>query len=144
MKISGRMWLAGLVLTAGLAAVVGGFLIVGPPGEARLRRMDDRRVSDLRDLQSAIVAHRTRTGTLPATLDALVEANVRQALPVDPVTSRPYAYATTDGAAYELCATFDRASANGRARDDDPFWAHGAGRQCFPFGAQNVHPNPRR
>ena len=139
MTAAKRGWLASLVAAAGIAAVVGGFLIVGSPGEARLRRIDDRRVTDLGDLQRAIDVYRTRTGTTPATLEALVLAKVRQVLPADPVTRKPYEYSTTGDSAFELCATFDRASAAEPAHGRDPLWSYGAGRQCFPLVAKDLN-----
>ena len=42
------------------AVVVAGFLVVGSPPEARLRRLDGRRVADLRDVQSAVNLYWTR------------------------------------------------------------------------------------
>lgn len=143
MTAPGRAWLAGLVLAAGAAAVAGGYVIAGPPGEARARRVDDRRVSDLGSLARAIDAHTARTGTLPATLEAIAPASARPALPADPITGRPYEYVPIDGSAYEICAYFDRASANGRWRGDDRFWAHDAGRQCFRLVAPSVSPRRR-
>ena len=144
MTAASRGWLAGLVAAAGVAAVVGGFVIVGSPGEARLRRIDDRRVTDLEDLQRAIDVYRTRTGTTPATLEALVQAKVRQALPADPVTGQSYEYSTRGDSTFELCATFDRASATESAHGDAPLWSHGAGRQCFPLVAKDLNRSQNR
>jgi len=47
-------------------------------------------------------------------------------------------------AAYELCATFDRASANGPSYVADPLWAHASGRQCFPLVAKDLNADRAR
>jgi len=88
--------------------------------------------------------HWSRTHRLPASLEELVTTGIRQAVPRDPVTQHPYEYRARDGAAYELCATFDRASANGPSYVADPLWAHASGRQCFPLVAKDLNADRAR
>jgi len=117
-----------------------GLLLVGSPGAERERRLDDRRVEDLRNIRTEIgslCVERTESGAtlkrpLPATLADLV-ADPRTVRPGirDPKTGEPYVYERLDDDTYRLCATFESA----RAVPFDPFWDHAPGRQCFKIDA---------
>lgn len=128
-----RPLLAGLVLAVVTAAVLEGFLMAGSPLEARRRRLDDRRVSDLREVQGAMNLHWTRTKTMPDSIESALKGLAWSQRPVDPVTAAPYEYRAIDATSYELCAVFDRASQDAPALSSsgDPFWSHSPGRQCF-------------
>jgi hypothetical protein len=130
---------AALAIAAG-AAIAGGFVLVGSPQDARLARLDDRRVADLQFIQRAVNLHWTRTKRLPDTVDAAT-ADTYPVEPVrDPVSKSAYGYRALDGSSYELCATFDRAAGERGYSVGDPFWSHGAGRQCFTLTV----PDPNR
>ena len=122
-----------------LAAVVVGAILLESPAQARLRRLDERRIDDLRDLALAIDAYWTREGQLPASLDDLSEAEriVREL--VDPESGEPYEYRVLGEKIFELCAVFARDTGeddrDGRYRS---FWLHGPGKQCFQLEAQDV------
>lgn len=130
MSLSARTVLGITAVTVAGAAVVGGFLLVGPPGEARAYRMDNRRVEDLRSASSAVDLHWNRTQALPASVDDATRARGSTDLLRDPVTGEPYAYRVVDDTHYELCAIFERASQEASSYGD-PIWAHASGRQCF-------------
>ena len=136
MTVSPRTALAGIELAAVTAAVIGGFLVVDSPQDARLQRLDDRRVSDLRQWSGAIDLYWTRRHDLPDSLDMTMKELARTDLPVDPVTAQPYEYRRIEGPSYELCAAFDRASREGSTVTGDPLSSHGAGRQCFTLRAR--------
>jgi hypothetical protein len=144
MTPSFRVLLAGLVLVVVAAAIAGGFFLIGPPSEARLHRLDDRRVSDLRELSSAVNVYWTRKRQLPSSLDATMAELYGGRPPVDPDTTEPYGYRAIDGNRYELCAVFDRASQDGAVARGDPFWSHTAGRQCFALDAKDLTKGPGR
>lgn len=112
------------------AAVVVGLVLVGTPGEQRLRRLDEQRASDLRRLVAAVDAYWNVNGALPAALEPLVDGRRLSALPRDPSTGAAYPYRPFDGSRYELCAAFDRPSV-----EADGFWSHGEGERCFSFDA---------
>jgi len=127
------------VSVAVLAAVVVGVVLLDSPAEARLRRLDERRVDDLRDLAFAVDAFWTREGQLPTSLGDLSEAERIVTEPIDPETGEPYEYRVLGEKSFELCAVF--------ARDTGPddrdgcyrsFWFHGTGRQCFQLEAQDL------
>lgn len=129
----------GSVLIA--ASVAGGFYLVGDPGTARLRRIDEHRIEALRAIQETVrqMVNRTVDGKstkqpLPKSIDEIAAYSrtrqyARELELADPVTSAPYAYRVVDENHYELCATFDLE----RDRDYDHFWNHPAGRHCFRF-----------
>ncbi len=142
MTVSPRAVLAGVVLAAVTAAVIGGFLVAGSPQEARLQRLDDRRLSDLRQWSGAINLYWSRRHELPDSLDLTMKELSRTDLPVDPVTTQPYEYRPVEGSSYELCAVFDRASREGSMVTGDPLSSHTSGRQCFTLRAGNVGRRP--
>lgn len=134
---------AGIAAGLAIATLGWGMWAVGSPQGERRRKLDERRVQQLRSIEDAI--DRIVRGTyderpadgpapllraLPATLDEVREAALpdRPAI-TDPATAEPYGYRVTGASTYELCATFDRA----REEDDDVRWNHPAGRHCFPI-----------
>lgn len=128
MKVQ-RLALVGSIVAVA-AAVVAGLLVAGSPAEQRLRRLDERRVNDLRFLASAADRYFEREEKLPAELDELVDGLFFTRVPTDPATRQPYEYRIVGPRQYELCAAFDRPS---RPELADDFWAHDAGLRCFSF-----------
>jgi hypothetical protein len=129
---------AALVLALG--TVVWGFSVAGSPSRARLLKLDERRVEDLRAIQSEIEnlclganrwaqpEDRRLEQPLPSTLEE-VEAKATLQRPDirDPQTGEPYGYEALDERRYRLCATFEAE----RDEDDAPAWNHPAGHHCF-------------
>lgn len=133
---SARLLVLGVSMAVA-AAIVAGLLLVGSPGEARLQKLDRKRVSDLYSIIDGVNLYWTRQRSLPPDLDALA-AETRFDNELDPETASPYVYRVLDPDRYEVCATFstecdpphDRCwdwQHGGRAEID----AHGAGEQCF-------------
>jgi hypothetical protein len=135
---------AALLLVAG--SVVLGFAMAGSPVTARQRRLDEKRVEDLRAIHRTIQEMATKTDkntktvtvirSLPKTLDEVAdfqrtkEAGRKLDL-VDPQTGAKYAYTVTGDKTYELCATFGLA----REKKQDLFWNHPAGKFGYKFDA---------
>ena len=120
-----------------IASIVAGVLVLDPPAEERLRRLDERRVNDLRQLAYAIDLHWTREGVLPSALDSqLAEIDANQI--ADPETGEAYGYRKVDEDTYELCATFSRDTSNEHLVSYREFWLHSEGRQCFQLKARDV------
>jgi hypothetical protein len=136
--ISLRTFVAAAVAAAGAAAIVAGVVLSGSPSEARRRRLDDRRIHDLRQISAAVDLHWTRTGRLPGRLADLPVHDGSEPSFRDPVTAQAYEYRTTGGATYELCAEFERPMAPSAGSGPAAFWAHGAGRHCFTLEARAV------
>ena len=135
----------GLLVITG--SVVLGFAMAGSPVTARLRRLDEKRIEDLRAIHRAIQVMATRrtnanavemTRALPKTLGEVAEYQANKEVGhrldlVDPESGEQYAYAVTGDTTYELCATFELA----RDKKRDLFWNHPAGKHCYQFNAQS-------
>ena len=110
-------------------AVVCGLVLSGSPREQRLKRLDERRIADLRTLASYVDRSWRKHEELPADLGALLDGVDVARIPSDPATGLNYEYVVAGPREYRLCATFqttpDRAAGT--------FWDHQAGRQCFEF-----------
>lgn len=120
------------------ASVLGGLLLLGSPLTERERRLDARRVTDMRALASAVDLYWSRQGQLPSSLAALSQERGIQVNRVDPESGRPYDYRVIGDSSYELCAQFARdASEENRGRRGD-FWTHGSGSQCFRLTPKTV------
>ena len=124
--------LAGTAALIVAAAVAAGLLALGPPAEARKRRLDDRRIQDLAAIEVAIRAHHSDTGSLPLTLSDLDPDSTGRQLFIDPSGKNSYEYYVIDSRRYEVCAVFQ--GPDRRALGD---WNHRAGRQCFRKAVQS-------
>ena len=91
-------------------SVAAGLVLVGSPSEERARKLDERRVEDLRRLSSAVDLYRSRRGSLPASLTEASRETGDAQTEGDPVTGRPYPYQVVGADTYELCAGFQRSS----------------------------------
>jgi hypothetical protein len=121
-----------------VVAVVAGLVLLGSPADQRARRLDDRRLEDLRGTAAAVDLYWTRNGRLPRSLEELPPELGPAAATRDPETGEAYVYEIIGDDRYRLCATFERdssAEAWGPRRD---FWAHPAGRHCFEIDAKRV------
>lgn len=127
-------------------SVISGFFIIGTPGEIRMLRYDEQKVSDLQSIQYQVVNLYQQKGTLPADLSLLNDPLSSYMTPVDPQTGAAYAYTVTGPLSFELCATFTMSTPDTAgqgaypARDIayspigtgiDENWQHGAGPVCF-------------
>lgn len=136
-------WIAMLVV---LAAVIGGFFIVGSPATQRDRRFDEQRVSDLQNIQSRIINYWQTKNKLPNSLGDLTDSISGFAAPVDPQTGTAYDYNIKGPLVFDLCATFKTDSKNETINSrlktapmpvslyGDPYqqnWSHGIGNVCF-------------
>jgi hypothetical protein len=119
-----------------LVAITAGLIVLGTPEQERARRFDDRRIADVQRLAFAVRTAYVREGELPGSLDELVDGLTLERLPRDPRLDEPYGYAVEGPERFTLCAIFDRAS----EEPDAGFWAHGTGRQCFSFDAEQGVP----
>lgn len=131
--LENRRLLATGVAAAVLVVVIVGLYLAGSPAEARLLRLDDRRVADLRSISWSLAEYRRAHGRLPATLDSLPMAIGDASRLRDPVSERPYAYEVTGDSSYSLCAEFARPSPSERGGRYDAAWLHRAGHSCFPL-----------
>ncbi len=146
-KLKATAWLASLIV---LAAIAGGFFIVGTPAQQRAVRFDEQRVGDLQNIQYQIVNYWQSKGKLPKNIDDLKNSISGFVSPVDPETKLPYEYIepglTSDNPdlrlKFELCAVFKTDSKKSTTSLNrikavpvyDSYsqnWEHGVGRTCF-------------
>ena len=124
-----------VVGTAVVAVIVAGLVLMGSPSAARMRRLDQIRVRDLKTLSVSVLVYWQGQGMLPTSVEALATVpNASFRSTMDPSTGEPYSYRVIGGSRYELCATFDAEDVDGEY--GDRFWAHGAGRKCFELDVQ--------
>lgn len=124
-----------------VVSIIAGFFLIGSPLTQRVRRFDERRVSDLQTIQWEVVNYWQRKSALPASLDDLRDEIRGFVPPTDPVTGLPYEY-SSEGTVplrdtmFGLCAVFSMPSAAGVSHPvskgmENDNWAHDAGRTCF-------------
>lgn len=122
--------LAAAFVAVALFAVGAGVWMTGPPSEQAARRIDDRRVNELRAVANAVDVYYQRNARLPENLETLATELGTSLATRDPATGTPYDYRPGEGRAYELCASFARAS---ESVTRDAKWTHASGLQCFPL-----------
>ncbi|MFA6215003.1 MAG: DUF5671 domain-containing protein [Patescibacteria group bacterium] len=119
-----------IVVIIALASVIGGFMIIDSPAQARLIKFDQQRISDLYNLDGMINDDYAQNKKLPADLTAAKFAQFK-----DPENEKPYGYKILGDKNYELCATFSLAvDSNNRdyTYGGNKDWSyHQAGYQCF-------------
>ncbi len=142
-----------------LLAIIFGFFTAGSPLKARLYNFDERKVSDLTNIQYQIINYWQRKEVLPAALSDLTDSISGFTAPVDPQSKMAYEYRITNAPlpseyknlsfaskiqpvyeSFELCAEFNLPSnfgLIGRSVNTYPAgavndnWDHAAGRVCF-------------
>jgi hypothetical protein len=148
---SSNLWWAALAIALVAASMVSGFFIMGSPFSARERRLDNRRVSDLQDIQWQIVNYWQDRGKIPSTLQDLEDSISGYRVPSDPLTGERYTsvFSPAD-TSFELCAVFalsnlgEGKTLEGRGsfglEATSPYyypdsqqerWEHEKGRHCF-------------
>jgi len=93
-----------VVTTVVVAVVIGGIILLDSPAQERLRRLDERRVDDLRELAYALDRYWTQEGTIPPLLEELSSEPGVFVERFDPETGQPYEYRVLSSSTYELCA----------------------------------------
>jgi len=125
------------------AAAIAGFFIVGSPQKERLRKFDERRISDLQFLQSEIINYWIKKEKLPENL-VLLKDDIRGVqIPKDPESGTDYGYEILSLESFKLCANFVLPSFGvGDSKIPQPAypggvyygesnWDHEAGPACF-------------
>ena len=138
MRLSGRHVVLGFAIATVAAAIVAGLMIVGSPGNERMRRLDDRRVRDLIDITRALNGYWTKHARLPSSLDELLESPGTAVQSRDPLTGQPYGFGVVGAKTYDLCADFQRESDEANSDRLGRFWSHGTGRRCFRLEAEET------
>ena len=132
----GRQVLSGLAISVIAIAIVTALVMLGSPTEQRMRRLDYRRVQNLRGITDAADLYWTRRGSLPLSLEDLSTEPGVNVMFRDPSTGQLYEYRALSDTTYELCADFQLNSVAVRSG----FWSHGAGSQCFELVVREIRP----
>ena len=127
-----------VVLVVGLSVALG-LWFAGAPASERDRRLDQRRVEDLRRIADGVDLYWARQGRLPPSFGALAGAGGDLVSLDDPLTTGGYADRILSATAFELCAHFDTETTSPDGRE---FWRHSAGRHCFAADAKSVERHP--
>ncbi len=129
-------------------AIIGGFFVAGSPKEERAKRYDERRVSDLQNIQNEIIYYWQAKQKLPDLLADINDATRGVLVPTDPETSANYEYKIISKLTFNLCANFSKASRQDAVYNTQPSlieaptgmrytektgtsWNHPAGNFCF-------------
>jgi hypothetical protein len=120
-----------------IAALAGAVAVLGSPMKQRQYALDERRLSDLRDISNTVLNHARKHDALPqelSVLDAQEWAPPRH----DPDTSQPYEYKVMDEQSFQLCAVFALSSSALEQNRRYPYRrsterTHDAGKQCFTY-----------
>ncbi len=131
----GTQLLLGFVIGLVGLAIVAGVVMIGSPGDARARRLDERRVSHLRWITRATDQYRSRHDRLPASLQELAQDRDASVPVRDPATGEFYEYRVLGPKTYTVCARFERADLDSSYPEAETgtgdVWRHGVGRRCF-------------
>ena len=127
-----------------LISVIAGFFIIGTPGEIRMLRYDEQKVSDLQSIQYQVVNYYQQKGEIPEDLSSLSDPLSGFMTPKDPQSGDAYRYAATGALTFELCATFNEPTPDTKGEGSYPSrdmgypsmgidenWQHEAGETCF-------------
>ncbi|MFO0765071.1 MAG: hypothetical protein U0487_03445 [Patescibacteria group bacterium] len=132
-----------------VAVAIGSLFLIDSPMKERLRRADDRRLSDLQSISYGIDSYVLKNKQqLPESLDAMIKDRDFGYLEnqiKDPETQKPYEYKKTGDKTYELCAEFALSTKESEAKGTDytyraygPAWDHEAGRHCFSLDIRDT------
>lgn len=145
---SGKVGVSGKTFAIGASAIillslVAGFFVMGSPATARDMKFDERRVSDLANIQWQLVNYWQQTENLPDSLDTIEDPISGYVIPQDPDTGEAYEYRKTGMKSFTLCATFSLPSfapderyayitkPAGPMGESNENWQHEAGKKCF-------------
>lgn len=120
-----------------VVVVIGfGFYVAGSPQDARLKDMDDKKVSDLQRISHSINQFYSSNGNLPDSLNQIKVGNDEWLK--NPQTKQKYKYRIISDKKYELCADFNfRSDENDKVHAPTPIvkgeqdWSHSSGKDCF-------------
>lgn len=126
-----------------LVSVIFGFIVFGSPSLARKIQFDERKISDLQNIQYQILNYWQTKKELPLSLEALKDPFLGYEPPKDPQTQNNYEYniKDKDNLVFELCAVFNAETPKFQKGKTAQYlrppimmqenWEHTFGRFCF-------------
>jgi hypothetical protein len=128
-------YVAVAVSLAVLVSIVGGMMLIGSPMTQRELRLDAQQVQELSYIQNGVLNYWQQTGTLPESMDDLM--NDFTSYPQG-IEGRPsYVYEKKGDLSFDICATFAEPSVSPQYSQIEPMlaennnWDHGEGYHCF-------------
>jgi hypothetical protein len=93
-----------------LSLIIWSFSVMGSPSEQRAWRLDEKRVTDLQNIQYQVITYWQQKERLPVSLAELANPLTGYSLPVDPEfeKGKTYEYLPKEKLSFELCATFTK------------------------------------
>lgn len=130
--------IVGILTVVMLAAIVYGIIESGSPLEARSKKFDSQRVTDISNLSIAIESYYSKNRKFPNSLGDVKEFLYGAKNSIDPETKIEYEY-LKESSSYKLCATF---ATDSTQSDEDNFnpsyinrfgekFKHSKGHYCF-------------
>lgn len=135
-SVSAKVFLAAAALVA-VSLIVTGIMLVRPPSEMKLVKLDQKRVQDLRYFQQAINSYHKAKNELPSALSDLTVRDERVKLRRDPESGVPYLYRKKAERKYELCASFSLSNLDGNSGLYGFDWRHEAGVYCYDLAVKS-------
>jgi hypothetical protein len=137
---SPRYFLA-IIIIIFLGLTVSGLSLIDSPDIVNAKRLDKKRIADLRAIERLIDNHASLEGSLPLSLtlsDIKLGQHTNFLPTTDPSSGVPYGYLITGENSYRLCASFSRDNSEDNLRDgsDLGVWRHPAGEHCFDLELQ--------
>jgi hypothetical protein len=119
--------------------IISSFFIIGSPTTAKLMQLDQKRVSDLQEIQMQVVNYYQAKEKLPENLEILKDDISGFTAPTDPKTKQNYEYIIVDAEnlSFQLCANFDKENKMDKNQSlyyygiSSQNWDHTSGRVCF-------------
>ena len=134
-------WFVGGTILVVTAAIVNGFWLAGSPQAQRMNKYDQRRLSDLQNVQWQVINYWQSKNRLPENLSQLQDDISGYRAPMDPQSGSEYEYAVKGQLEFELCANFQtesKATTPSYPKVPPAYpgetaqnWAHRVGRACF-------------
>lgn len=136
-----------------LLAVIAGLFVSGSPANRRRLSLDERRVSNLSQISTAIDTYAQTKRTVPPSLETLAQAQPYLATELrDPTTNLFYTYTPQVGSTstYQLCATFELPTPEDPTRPtfaptqdqwgNPTLFFHGVGTTCYSLHVREQPP----
>jgi hypothetical protein len=143
MKFQKPLLLPAIVSAIVLTAVITGLILSGSPAEERLRQFDQERISDLQQIQYAVIdEYYNRFGSLPDSLEiAMKNSPSSPEIYTDPETKSYYDYSIISDKQYQLCAFFSLSSKD-QTESVSAMWSHDSGYACFTLQVTDTRLSP--
>jgi len=128
-----------VLFVIGIIAI--GLYFVGSPQQARMKKFDKQKISDLQRLSHFIDGYYRENEKLPDKLEELKQNKPNLNI-TDPQTNKEYQYEKIENGKYKLCAEFNNSQTDVKRYYPTPRggekWNYQQGESCFELKARDV------